>query len=161
MRRTKHGKPEALVSRATLLASLPVVRMRKQSTAFSVTDWSTCRYNHTSALLESSKAGASSLQPSSLVLTDGPADTETHQQHHDMTEAGSSSSQPCFLTLIGQPVATSTCQQCHNMSEADASMLQPPLSLTVRTQQQRKYISSAMTVRGNKKGRVHLMVSYH
>lgn len=49
MRRTKEGKPEALVSRATLLASLAVVRMRKQSTAFSVTDTSTC--SHATAVM--------------------------------------------------------------------------------------------------------------
>ena len=42
MRRTRQGRPEALVSNATLLASLPVVKIRKQSTAFSMTDISTC-----------------------------------------------------------------------------------------------------------------------
>ncbi len=42
MRRTRQGRPEALVSRATLLASLPVVKIRRQSTAFSMTEISTC-----------------------------------------------------------------------------------------------------------------------
>ena len=42
IRRTRHGRPEALVSRATLLASFPVVRILRQSTAFSMTDMSTC-----------------------------------------------------------------------------------------------------------------------
>ena len=42
MRRTRQGSPEALVSRATLLASLAVVKIFRQSTAFSITEASTC-----------------------------------------------------------------------------------------------------------------------
>ena len=50
MRRTRQGRPEALVSRATLFASFPVVNILKQSTAFSVTDMSTCTIKPTQIL---------------------------------------------------------------------------------------------------------------
>ena len=51
MRRTRQGRPEALVSKATLLASLPVVKIRRQSTAFSMTDVSTCNASYNSIIV--------------------------------------------------------------------------------------------------------------
>ena len=75
MRRTRQGRPEALVSRATLLASLPVVKIRRQSTAFSMTEISTC-IMMTSSQARETEAMCVSLISSTQLVAHAPTVTK-------------------------------------------------------------------------------------
>ena len=83
MRRTRQGRPEALVSRATLFASFPVVNILKQSTAFSVTDMSTCTTKTNRVLAHHQPAFANTGQ-----VVDTPQMAQAPEDDPDEVEAG-------------------------------------------------------------------------